>query len=78
MATARGKMSTGETVRYVAADGTVGLGEVITVHSATLLDLRAVNVAGAPVIYQVERDDAGNVLNTWKPLDAEKTPEGGE
>lgn len=62
----RNKVSKGDTVAYVAADGTAGLGEVIDAHG-DLLDLRAVNVAGAPVVYQVPHDNAGS-WNSWKPL----------
>lgn len=63
------KPKVGDAVSYVSVVGDAGLGEVIVVHSANLLDLRAVNVAGAPVMYQVRRDDAGGTWNSWRPLE---------
>jgi hypothetical protein len=56
----------GDIVTYRNVLGDVGLGEVVFVHRADLIDLRAVNTAGAPVMYQVPRDDSGGLWNTWK------------
>lgn len=74
---ASSRVKAGDTVSYRDPVGNVGLGEVVFVHSTDLVDLRAVNSPGAPVMYQVPRDDAGGTWNSWTPQDVTAGNEGG-
>lgn len=74
------KVKVGDTVTYRNVVGEVGLGEVVTVHDADTVDLRATNTAGAPVMYQVPRDQSGGTWNSWSsdvPDAAEAGGDGG-